>query len=243
MEEELAPWRDSLEAAVLNGEQYAQPIPMTPIENCNAVGQCYGGPVVLIGDSTTYSAGDLFAAGFVDNDIGPFLCVGEATGAGGANVWEYAYLKEDLAGSAAAMPELPEGIGLSFAFRRATRSGAAEGRPIEDVGIEAGSTYAMTRDDLLSGNVDLLTRAIAMLRELPLSRLVVKRRRAGRALQIVLGGVDTLDVYIDGHPIESIDVTGKQAMTIPYAPTAHWIELLGYAGDELRQRRKVVLTP
>ena len=49
--------------------------------------------MVLVGDSTTYSAGDLFSAGFVDNDIGPFVCVGEATGAGGANVWDYAELR------------------------------------------------------------------------------------------------------------------------------------------------------
>ena len=65
--EEMAPWRASLDAAVRNGELYAQTIPITDPEACNEVGQLYGGPVVLVGDSTTYSAGDLFSAGFVDN--------------------------------------------------------------------------------------------------------------------------------------------------------------------------------
>ena len=109
---------------------------------CNAIGQQYGGPVVLVGDSTTYSAGDLFSAGFVDNGIGPFVCVGEATGAGGANVWDYADLRSALAGSPIQPPALPDGIGLSLSFRRATRSGPSEGLPIEDIGI-AGASYSL----------------------------------------------------------------------------------------------------
>ena len=54
---------------------------------CNDIGQVYGGPVVAVVDANTYSSGDLFAAGFVDNEIGMLVSVGEATGAGGANVW------------------------------------------------------------------------------------------------------------------------------------------------------------
>ena len=125
--DELRPWKASLEAAVRNGELYSQPIPITDPDACNAIGQRYGGPVVLVSDSTTYSAGDLFSAGFVDNEIGPFVCVGEATGAGGANVWDYAELRSALAGSPIALPALPDGIGLSLAFRRATRSGPSDG--------------------------------------------------------------------------------------------------------------------
>jgi hypothetical protein len=80
--DELSPWKASLDAAVRNGELYSQPVPITDPADCNAIGQQYGGPVMLVGDTNTYSAGDLFSAGFVDNGIGPFLCVGEATGAG-----------------------------------------------------------------------------------------------------------------------------------------------------------------
>jgi hypothetical protein len=54
--------------------------------------------------------------------IGPFICAGRATGAGGANVTTYADLRQDLAGSEAALPGLPDGIGMSLSFRRATRA-------------------------------------------------------------------------------------------------------------------------
>ena len=162
LSDQLAPWKASLEAAVRNGELYSQPIPITDAADCNAIGQRYGGPVVLLSDSTTYSAGDLFSAGFVDNGIGPFVCVGDATGAGGANVWDYAELRSPLAGSPIELPALPDGIGLSLSFRRATRSGPSEGLPIEDIGV-AGAPYAMTRDDLLAGNRDLIAHCISLL--------------------------------------------------------------------------------
>ena len=142
---------------------------------CNSIGQQYGGPVVLVGDSTTYSAGDLFSAGFVDNGIGPFVCVGEATGAGGANVWDYAELRSALAGSPIQPPALPDGIGLSLSYRRATRSGPSEGLPIEDIGI-AGASYTLTRDDLLAGNRDLIAHCIALLAAAAADEDVGRRR-------------------------------------------------------------------
>ena len=85
--DELGPWKASLDAAVRNGELYSQPVPITDPDDCNAIGQQYGGPVVLVGDTNTYSAGDLFSAGFVDNGIGPFLCVGAATGSPTGSPW------------------------------------------------------------------------------------------------------------------------------------------------------------
>jgi hypothetical protein len=160
---DLDPWKASLEAAVRNGELYAQPLPITSAQECNDIGQRYSGPVVLVGDTNTYSSGDIFSAGFVDHDIGPFVCVGAATGAGGANVWDYAELRRALAGSPIALPSLPSGIGLTFAFRRITRSGPSEGLTLEDVGVR-GTPYAMTRNDLLFGNGDLLLHCIALLR-------------------------------------------------------------------------------
>jgi C-terminal processing protease CtpA/Prc len=54
---------------------------------CNDHGQVYGGTVIAVVDATTSSAGDLFAAGFADNEVGTIVSVGRARGAGGANVW------------------------------------------------------------------------------------------------------------------------------------------------------------
>jgi hypothetical protein len=238
--EDLGPWKPSLDAAVRNGEMYAQAIPITDRKSCNEIGQQYSGPVLLIADATTYSAGDLFSAGFVDNAIGPFICVGSATGAGGANVWEYSELRKALAGSSAALPALPDGIGLSFSFRRATRSGTSEGIPIEDVGIQ-GTPYAMTRDDLLDGNRDLLATCIGVLKRQPFSRLLPVIDKTTRSIAVTTAGLDRIDVLIDGHPGTSQEIATNRTMTFSYPPRTKTVELIGFADDDVRQRRRLSL--
>jgi len=94
---ELAAWTDSLEDAIATGEQYSQPLALTDPAWCNDTGRHYPGPVVTVADANTYSSGDLFAAGFLDNRIGPLVTVGQATGAGGANVWTDSALRDALA--------------------------------------------------------------------------------------------------------------------------------------------------
>lgn len=235
---ELAPWRRSLDAAVRNGEPYAQPLPISDPELCNAIGQQYGGPVVLVGDSTTYSAGDLFSAGFVDNAIGPFICVGSATGAGGANVWNYGELRQALTGSPVALPALPDGIDLSFSFRRATRARASEGLQIEDVGV-AGEPYAMTRDDLLLANRDLLARCVAVIRAQPFSRLAPTPDLANRTITVQTAGLDRVDATADGRPLSTQPVAAGASVGVSYPAGTRVVELTGFAGDDVRQRRRV----
>lgn len=238
--QELAPWKASLTAAVRNGELYSQPIPISEPADCNAIGQQYPGPVVLVGDSTTYSAGDLFSAGFVDNGLGPFICVGEATGAGGANVWDYSDLRSALAGSDIELPSLASGIGLSFSFRRATRAGPSEGLPIEDVGI-AGAPYAMTRADLLSGNVDLLTRCVSLLRQQTPSNLSAVVDKPGKKVTLTAQGLDRVDVFLDGHPASSTVVTNGSTAIISFAASNKLVEAVGFSANLVRQRRRILL--
>ena len=237
---ELAPWKASLTAAVRNGELYSQPIPISDPDDCNAIGQQYGGPVLLVGDSTTYSAGDLFSAGFVDNGIGPFVCVGEATGAGGANVWEYSDLRPMLAGSPIALPSLTSGIGFSFAFRRATRAGPSEGLPIEDVGI-AGTPYAMTRADLLSGNVDLLAHCVALLQKQAPSNLGAVVDEQAKKVTFTANGLDRLDLFLDGHPASSTTVANGAKVAVSFLATSKIVEAVGFSAGAIRQRRRVKL--
>lgn len=241
LSDELGPWKASLGAAVRNGELYSQPIPITDAAACNAIGQRYGGPVVLLSDSTTYSAGDLFSAGFVDNGIGPFVCVGDATGAGGANVWDYAELRSALTGSPIELPALPDGIGLSLSFRRATRSGPSEGLPIEDVGV-AGAPYAMTRDDLLAGNRDLIAHCISLLAQQPLSRLATQLNRPTRTVAVTTSGLSRLDALFDGHPGSSVAVSGNATASITYPTGTKLVELTGWSGSNVRQRRRIPTT-
>lgn len=159
---ELGAWSASLDAAVSTGELYSRPLPLTDPAWCNDLGRRYPGPVVAVVDANTYSAGDLFAAGVVDHGIGPLVAVGQATGGGGANVWTHDQVLDALAPTSAAVPALPAGTGFTLSIRRAVRSAAGDGIPIEDAGI-AGIPYAMTRDDLRHGNRDLIEFCAAQL--------------------------------------------------------------------------------
>ena len=161
---ELDAWVESLTDAVSTGEVYSQPIPLTDPQWCQDVGRKYPGAAVLVVDPNTYSSGDLFAAGWADHGIGPLVCVGQATGAGGANVWGDLQLNEALAGTPYEFDPLPDGIHFTMAIRRAIRSGRSDGIPIEDLGIR-GIPYALTRRDLLEGNTDLLNFCARALRD------------------------------------------------------------------------------
>ena len=235
---ELAAWRDSLEAAVRNGETYAQPLPLTDPADCNAIGQRYGGPVVLVADTNTYSSGDIFSAGFVDNGLGPFVCVGRATGAGGANVWDYTDLRDALDGTPAALPRLPGGVALSFAFRRITRAGPSAGLTVEDVGV-SGAPYAMTRDDLLAGNVDLLRHCVELLRKQPLSTLAASVDKSRRKLMLRSEGLDRIDIFVDGHPAGSHAVKSGGTLDVGLPVGCRGVEVAGYLRERLLQRRRV----
>lgn len=153
---DLADWAPSTRAALDLGEEFSQHLPITDPDACNAVARAYRGPVVAVVDASTYSCGDLFAAGIVDHGIGQVVSVGAASGAGGANVWtaddvQYAYHAARLE-----LPPLPRGIGFAISVRRMVRSGRGAGLAIEDVGVVGDEQYEMTERDLVDGNHDLL---------------------------------------------------------------------------------------
>jgi hypothetical protein len=148
----LQPWAESLRAALVSGDGFAQPIPLVDERACNDRGQVHRGGAVALVDALTFSAGDLFAAGWVDHQIGPLVTIGSASGGGGADVLDISDLSAMLGG---ALPPLPSAVGLSVSCRRITRRGLAEGLPIEDVGV-VGLPWAMTRRDVTSANEDML---------------------------------------------------------------------------------------
>lgn len=234
---DLGPWAESLATAARTGEPYSAHLPITSLEQCNDVGQRYGGPVVVVVDANTYSSGDLFTAGVVDNGIGTVVCVGEATGAGGANVWGHADVQAALRAAGRRTPDLPEDVGLSVAIRRAVRSGDADGRLIEDDGV-VGQPYAMTRDDVLHGNRDLLAHCAAILAASPRTKLKVLR--AAGAYRLVSRGLDRIDVFADGQPLRSsLRPKGRKAPQVRVPARTRSLEVVGYEGTTLRQRRLV----
>ncbi len=152
---DLADWAPSTRLAHELGEEFSQHLPISNPDAFHAHRPVYRGPVVAIVDANTFSCGDLFAAGIADHGIGQVVSVGEATGAGGANVWtsddiEYAYHA-----ARRPLPPIPRGIGFTVSVRRMTRSGAAAGLAVEDIGVSGDERYDMTARDLTDGNADL----------------------------------------------------------------------------------------
>ena len=230
----LEPWRRSLTTAVISGEPYSRAVPLTPPRLCNNIGQRYGGPVVAVVDANTYSAGDLFAAGFVDNRLGTLISAAEATGAGGANVWYPNHVSRALAGTRYEHRPLPHGIGYTIAVRRALRTGSAEGVVIEDLGVPGHLRYDLTYDDLTGDNVDLLDFCGRLLASESVTGLEVEVTDL-TSLHIVPRNLDRIDIIVDERPSSSEAADQPVDVELP----AEWfaVEVAGFTGATLRQRR------
>ena len=124
----VSQWAPSIGRSVETGELYSQALPLDDPAAANQRGQHYQGPVVLVTDALCYSATDIFAAGFQDNRIGPVLGASGNTGAGGANVWDHALLRQLFPGPGSPFGALPKGTSFRVAIRRVTRSGPAPAR-------------------------------------------------------------------------------------------------------------------
>ncbi len=233
----LAPWRSSLETAVISGEQHSRSIPLTPPERCNDIGQRYPGPVVAIVDANTYSAGDLFASGFVDNKIGTLVSVDPATGAGGANVWRAHQVARALDNTTSMQQPLPAGIDYTLAIRRATRSGDVQGTGIEDRGVRGHVTRPLTQRDLQEDNRDLKTFCCRLL----LSETVtdLQYRLSNGHLNVITQNIDRVELYQDDRPHGAPQAIDAGDSPISFAVGNQWwkLELLGFQGELLRQRR------
>ena len=159
-------WAPSLRNASLTGETFSSHLPVTKLDAANGPKGVYPGPIVVVANANTYSAGDLFAAGIVDNGIAPLVCVGDATGGGGAEVWTGPQVFNACAFVNRRLQPLPAGLSLTIAALRAVRSGLSEGILIEDSGV-AGRPYSMTRDDICAegekANPDLLRACLRLL--------------------------------------------------------------------------------
>jgi hypothetical protein len=234
----LAAWRRSLNSAVVSGELYSRGVPLTPPERCNDIGQKYPGPVVGVVDANTYSAGDLFAAGLVDNRIGTLVSVDRATGAGGANVWYSSNITQALEGTDSVPISLPHGIDYTIAFRRAVRIGDFAGTGIEDVGVPGSLQRPLTKRDLIDDNVDLLAFCGRLLATEPFTDLILEP--LGSTLKIETMHLDRVDVYVDGHPRISLETSSGNGIGITeYMFESPWYqaEVIGYKGDVRRQQR------
>ncbi len=229
-------WLPSLEEAVETGSVYSLPFPLTDKESCNAIGQKYYGPVVLIIDGNCYSATDIFTAGFQDHNIGKILGVSENTGAGGANVWEHWLLNETLPSGWGLKP-LPNQANMRVAIRQCLRVGPRAGALLEDFGVKPDAVHQPLREDVMDGDRMLLARAAEFLAEQPARSIKVTMGAPSpanptlRQITIKTLGLKRLDFYSDDRPQGTVNLVvnaAGEATLTPSAPMGAQLRVTGY---------------
>jgi C-terminal processing protease CtpA/Prc len=223
----LSKWAKSIEEAVVTGAIYSSGFPMNDENSCNDIGQVYHGPVILITDALSYSTTDMFAAGFQDNEVGLVLGTSDNTGAGGANNWTYENLRTAVQKHPNPFKRLPKGADLGVAIQRSIRVGPREGKLLEELGVQPDERHCMTKRDLLEGNVDLIRRAVNLLRKKPIYSLSVEpfRRKATRGVEITCGSkiptaetgqnISYLDINVNGRFCTTINAENGSIKRAP----------------------------
>jgi hypothetical protein len=230
--ESMAAWLPSMEQALETGAAYSAAVPFTPQELLAEVPQSYFGPVILITDARCYSAADIFAAGFQDNGIGLVLGTDGNTGAGGGNIWKMA----DLLGSLPTADDfpfrpLPDDADLSLVIRRVLRVGPNAGSPLEDYGVVSNERHAVTRNDVMNDDADLMVAAAGLLGKGTPRRFDVELSEAGGELTATFGvtGIDRADVIVDGRPRLTVDLGGNPGpVPVPGAGGPGMVRIAGY---------------
>lgn len=238
----LASWLPSLARAFETGAAFSASFPITQPDKCNDIGQRYYGPVVLITDARCYSTTDIFTAGFQDHKIGPILGVDDNTGAGGANVWTLGLIRNYFQNAGAVPPieALPKGADMRVAIRRTLRVGGEAGTELEDLGVKPDARHRTTRNDTLSGNVDLFAEAAKVLGEEAARRPAIEfgadvQRAAGTLkFTIAAKGVDYVDVFVDRRPRASRNVAAGGQLAFDLSENGDFVLPAGAAEIELR---------
>lgn len=226
-----------------SGSLLSDGYPVTDPAACNREGQLYQGPVVLLIDAASYSATDIFAAGFQDHGIGKIIGVDPNTGGGGAIRWLHSRdLTNTLRATLPHLPlqRLPAECEMGLAFQRSARVGPNAGQPVEDVGVRCDVRYTLTMKDVLAASHDLLQFACSVLNRRRVHKLRIVRSELngeGLDVQIESSNVDRIICSINGMPQAVFDATNE--FTIPLnglgglAP-----EVLSIQGFQWRSRKE-----
>ncbi len=243
-------WLPSMQRASETGAPFSAGVPLDTPESCNAIAQRYYGPVMLVTNGICYSTTDIFTAGFRDHAVGKILGTDENTGAGGANVWTHALLRQVFAKGRSrgasrgpALRALPKEAGLRVALRRSLRVGKNAGIEVEELGIVPDEVHRMTRDDLLRGNRDLIDHAARILAAMPVYALRTDIRERGREVivEVATRNIDRLDVSIGGRPFASQELRRQAARARIVMPgyERDVVELCGFMKGKLVARRRI----
>lgn len=208
-------------------------LPYEPVEHYNEIGQVYQGPVALIVDALSYSAADVFAAGFQDHRLGTVLGTDPQTGGGGGNVWPYESIRRY--GDRTMPRTLPYDATFDVAVRRTTRVARRAGVVLEDRGVVTDrDPIALTTADALGANERLLETVIGVLEDPP-RRYALRAAWRGtrRRFELQATNLARVDVYLDRRPFGSFADPDGRAVEVPEeAGDPAVARFIGYATDE-----------
>ncbi|HWC96008.1 MAG TPA: S41 family peptidase [Candidatus Sulfopaludibacter sp.] len=229
---ELGPWLDdAANTPFPAGDRLTSGQPLTSPALANDTGQIYQGRVMLMVDGLTYSAADIFAAGFQDHAIGHIIGPDATTGGGGATLWSHSDLRSKLGPSpGVALQPLPRDTSMSLAVRRCSRVVFFDGQPVEDVGVKVDVQFApVSVADVLEGYPSIVRRACVELEMMAAYRLdnVKPHINPDGSVNITLtakttspnqqDAIHSLVFYLNGHQALSA-APGQPSYTVPAVP-------------------------
>lgn len=138
--------------AFLVGEPFSGPTtaPYGPFSL--SYGGAYEGPVVTLVNGLTYSAGDLYAALQVDQEMSLLVGTANSTGAGGSSTMGY----RDLQTLFPSLDPLPNTVNyFTTALGRYFRTGVNAGAIVENFGVKPDIRYYPTYNDTMRPDCDL----------------------------------------------------------------------------------------
>ena len=222
-------WRGDAHGTPLpHGDRLTSGQPLTDEDSANDIGQVYQGSVCLLIDGLTYSAADMFSAGFQDNGIGAIYGVDQSTGGGGATVTSQKSLFEMFSPfPGVPIAKLPNRVTMTAALQRSSRVKHFEGQPVEDAGVTADFVLKIRSvDDLIHGHPGLIQAACEYLGRhgdgVPPARFTASNPRAlengAVAVDIKAAGIDLLRFFLDDHPASEERLEGDVAKAFTVTP-------------------------
>jgi hypothetical protein len=201
--------------------------------------------VALLIDSASYSATDIFTAGFQDHGIGIVIGVDENTGGGGASRWLH---KDDLFERLQMIPgmplrPLPGDAAIGFAVLRSSRVGKFAGYPLEDVGVKRDVLRPLTKKDLMDWGSDLVRFACSELAARPVYRLRILDAAftpEGLAVTVETRNLNRLVCLLDGQP-RHVASARDGSFVIPVDPMDREAQVLTIEGHAWTATRTLEL--
>ncbi len=237
LQAEFGPWIEDAGDSIAEGLQLTEGRPLTSKRSANNTGQIYQGPAALVIDAVSYSATDIFSAGFQDHEIGEIIGVDENTGGGGASRWWH---QDDLFERLEILPDmplkpLPGGAVIAFASMRSTRVGRRAGQALEDLGVTRTVPYRLTKTDIMDWGSNLVQFACNRLATKPAYKLEITLatfREEGIDLDVRAKNLVRLVCYVNGVAQFS-GSADLQRLSVPLdglePKSVRDVELKGYA--------------